>query len=143
MFLLDEAHRLAQELQDLEPLGRGDGVGIQLIELPEEANVRWADVDERQRLQPFRAAGRIREIGSSVQLDARGIEARHGQTSLRLSAAASAPRAGAGRNGTSACEGSAQIGRGKWRSRRGRGITCQCRCCVTLARLRTLTVYGT
>src|SRR5258705_13416931 len=92
MFLLDEAHRLAQELQDLEPLGRGDGVGIQLIELPEETNVRWAHVDERQRLQPLRAAGRIREIGSGVRLDARGIEARHGQSSLRLSAAARAPR---------------------------------------------------
>src|SRR3979490_1398658 len=78
MFLLDEAHRLAQELQDLEPLGRGDGVGIQLIELPEETDVRWADVDEGQRLQPLRAAGRIREIGSGVRLDARGLEARHG-----------------------------------------------------------------
>src|SRR5258708_10749671 len=78
MFLLHEAHRLAQELQDLEPLCGRDSVGIQLIELPEETNVRWADVDERQRLQPLRAAGRIREIGSGVRLDARGIEARHG-----------------------------------------------------------------
>src|SRR2546422_3273503 len=78
MFLLHEAHRLAQELQDLEPLGRRDVAGIQLIELSEETNVGRADVDEWQRLQPLRAAGRIREIGSGARLDARGIEARHG-----------------------------------------------------------------
>jgi hypothetical protein len=48
MFLLHEAHRFAQELQDLEPLGRREIVGIQLVKLPEETSVRWADVDERQ-----------------------------------------------------------------------------------------------
>jgi len=48
MLLLHEAHRLAQELQYLEPLGGCDVVGIQLVELPEETNVGRADVDERE-----------------------------------------------------------------------------------------------
>src|SRR5216117_161629 len=86
MFLLHEAHRLAQELQYLEPLGRRYAIGIQLIELCEETNVRWADVDERQGLQPLRAAGRIREIGSGGRLDTRGIEARHGVSPVCASA---------------------------------------------------------
>ena len=84
IFLLHEAHRPAQELQDLEPLGRRDAVGIQLVELREETNVGWADIDERQGLQPLRAAGGIREIRSSVRLDARGIEARHGSVQSAL-----------------------------------------------------------
>src|SRR5258708_26518611 len=48
------------------------------MELDEEREGRWGGVDEGERRQPVRAGGRIREIGSGVRLDARGIEARHG-----------------------------------------------------------------
>src|SRR3981081_4173253 len=102
MCLLDEAHRLAQELQDLQPLGRGDGVGIQLIELPEETDVRWADVDERQRLQPLPAAGRIRENAGGVRLDAGGIEARHGSVESASERGRKRAAVRAGRSGASA-----------------------------------------
>jgi len=53
MFLLHETHRLVQEFQDLEPLGGRDGVGIQLIELCEETDVGWADVDEGRDCSHF------------------------------------------------------------------------------------------
>jgi hypothetical protein len=46
MLLLHESHRLAQQLQDLEPLRWSNVIAVQLLELPEKPVVGGPDVDE-------------------------------------------------------------------------------------------------
>ena len=71
---LHEQHRLAQKLENLQTLRYGQFTTIEFFKLAQQAPMGWTDVDQRQRLQPFRARCRTPEFGIGVGRDDGQVE---------------------------------------------------------------------